>query len=928
MLGVQALSIKGDFILSEDIKSEIYTRLVSLCEEGDLSAVIITADTIANNLQIKRNTASHYLNMLVTEGKVIKVNTRPVRFYSRAAAEKAIGKALVDSIYSSTADIFHQKGIPDDPMSAVIGSKQSLFSQVKRMKAAARYPGVGLPVLLTGPTGSGKSYLARVFYDYCVSEGYLSGDSSFVHLNCAEYADNPELLASILFGYRRGAFTGASKDSPGLFDQADKGMLFLDEVHRLGAKGQEKLFEYLDNGVISPLGETKAGHKVTVRLVFATTENVQSNFLQTFIRRIPVQVEIPGINERTQFERESLAKLFFLNQSRRIGKDIKLSKQVLSILTSQHYDSNVGQMKNYITLAVANALAKVNESSKNLLVDIGNLPNEIWSKNDADSVRLRLSGDGTTILIRSGMNLKELIDDDSDQDNQIRLIFTQILGLYDNLGLSLQFIKSSTDLINTLSDEMIFSNVIDRGEVPLDLMKKMTQAKLHSLEDNFSVKFSGNSLVVIAYFLYYRQFNYWVLTAKNHELLNEISSNLAEQDASVATFTDEILKMTHSALSLPVDVVDRLFLQLYLHEAIKVTKNNTIRCLVLAHGYSTASSIANVVNRLVGYSALGYIDMPLNISVETIGQRVSEYIASNSITSGLILMVDMGSLSGIHKYIHGTIDFPIGIITNVSTQSALSVVDQVAHNKSIDEIVTHTAKTVHSEGRTIYPQEVKKNLIITCCNTGIGTANQIKRLLDSSFAEKIDVVVNAYEYAVVSDSSQMATLRRTYNVLAIVGTVNPHAEGVPFIPLEKLILGEDSGAMLRALGVVAGKKQVDEIVTTLLHNFTIERVINSLTILDASGVMDAIDVVMSRFVQLSGSVLANPQRMALYVHVSCMIERLIRNEPITTYDWKTNDFDTKTVEDIKKALSVIETKYSVTVPKSEVGYIYDIIRGD
>ncbi|WP_054649193.1 PRD domain-containing protein [Lacticaseibacillus pantheris] len=194
--------------------------------------------------------------------------------------------------------------------------------------------------------------------------------------------------------------------------------------------------------------------------------------------------------------------------------------------------------------------------------------------------------------------------------------------------------------------------------------------------------------------------------------------------------------------------------------------------------------------------------------------------------------------------------------------------------------------------------------------------------------KKIDVVVNAYEYAVVSDSSQMATLRRTYNVLAIVGTVNPHAEGVPFIPLEKLILGEDSGAMLRALGVVAGKKQVDEIVTTLLHNFTIERVINSLTILDASGVMDAIDVVMSCFVQLSGSVLANPQRMALYVHVSCMIERLIRNEPITTYDWKTNDFDTKTVEDIKKALSVIETKYSVTVPKSEVGYIYDIIRGD
>ncbi|WP_156321857.1 sigma 54-interacting transcriptional regulator [Lacticaseibacillus thailandensis] len=813
-------------------------------------------------------------------------------------------------------------------MSAVIGSKQSLFSQIKRMKAAARYPGVGLPVLLTGPTGSGKSYLARVYYDYCVYQGYLDQSSSFVHLNCAEYADNPELLASILFGYKRGAYTGADKDSQGLFDQADNGMLFLDEVHRLGAKGQEKLFEYLDNGTISPLGETKSGHQVNVRLIFATTENIQSNFLQTFIRRIPVQVEVPGINERTQFERESLTKLFFLNQSKRINRPIQLSKQVLSILTSQHYDSNVGQMKNYITLTVASALSKAKDDAGPLKVVVGDLPSDIWSNNETEGIRLRLNGDGTFITIRQEMSLQQLVDDDADQDNQIRCIFTRIVGLYNQLGISAQFMKASTDLINTLSDEMIFSNVIDRGEVPLDLMKRMMQAKLDSLEDSFSVKFSGNSLVVIAYFFYYRQFNYWVLSAQTHAVLNEISTKLAQDDARIATFTDEIIKMTRSALSLPVDVVDTLFLQLYLHEAVKVTKDNSIRCLVLAHGYSTASSIANVVNRLVGYTALGCIDMPLDISVETIGQKVSDYIASNQISSGLILMVDMGSLSGIHKYIHGTIDFPIGIITNVSTQSALSVVDQVAHHKAIDEIVKHTAQTVYTEGRTIYPQEVKKNLIITCCNTGIGTANQIKQLLDSSFAEKIDVVVNAYEYSLVSDPNQMAAIKRTYNVLAIVGTVDPHAEGITFIPLEKLILGENSEALLHDLGVVADKHEVEDIVTTILHNFTIERVLNSLTILDATAVMDAIDVVMSRFVELSGQVLGNPQRMALYVHISCMVERLIRNEPITTYDWKHANIDTNIFQEIKSALSVLEAKYSVTVPKAEVAYIYDIIHGN
>lgn len=108
----------------------------------------------------------------------------------------------------------------------------------------------------------------------------------------------------------KGAFTGAQSDRPGAFEAADGGMLFLDEVHRLSAEGQEKLFTWLDRGEIYRVGDTAQGHPVSVRLVFATTEEIHSTFLTTFLRRIPIQVNLPDLQHRSRQEKEALILLF------------------------------------------------------------------------------------------------------------------------------------------------------------------------------------------------------------------------------------------------------------------------------------------------------------------------------------------------------------------------------------------------------------------------------------------------------------------------------------------------------------------------------------------------------------------------------------------------------------------------------------------
>ena len=101
-----------------------------------------------------------------------------------------------------------------------------------------------------------------------MNEGVIK-KQKFTTFNCADYAHNPQLLMSHLFGYAKGAFTGATEDHDGLIQEADGGMLFLDEVHRLPPEGQEMIFYFMDHGTYNRLGETAKARHADVRLVCA-----------------------------------------------------------------------------------------------------------------------------------------------------------------------------------------------------------------------------------------------------------------------------------------------------------------------------------------------------------------------------------------------------------------------------------------------------------------------------------------------------------------------------------------------------------------------------------------------------------------------------------------------------------------------------------
>jgi DNA-binding NtrC family response regulator len=202
-----------------------------------------------------------------------------------------------------------------------------------------------VPILILGETGTGKELFARFIHQ-------LSGRSSapFVPLNCA--AIPKDLAESVLFGHRKGAFTGAVSDQPGVFDRADHGTLFLDEIGELPVSSQAKLLRVLEDGLVEPIGDKKS-HKADARVIAATNQDLgraikRGQFREDLYYRLNVgEIRLPALRERKS-DIPKLA-LYILDQVNATIKNPKrLSPSALARLENHSWPGNVRDLENVI----------------------------------------------------------------------------------------------------------------------------------------------------------------------------------------------------------------------------------------------------------------------------------------------------------------------------------------------------------------------------------------------------------------------------------------------------------------------------------------------------------------------------------------------------------------------------------------------------
>ena len=214
-----------------------------------------------------------------------------------------------------------------------------------------RLQGNDLTVLITGESGTGKELVARAIH-----VGSHRSAATFLPYNCT--TTGRDLADSQLFGHRRGSFTGAVSDQPGLVRTAAGGTLFLDEIGDLPIDVQPKLLRFLEQSEIMPIGETKP-QKVDVRVLAATNADLEQRVAEgkfredLYYRLAVIRIHVPPLRERRE-EIPHLSTYFLREAIERLGKpDIHLGSDTLDVFAQYWWPGNVRQLKNEIQRAVA-----------------------------------------------------------------------------------------------------------------------------------------------------------------------------------------------------------------------------------------------------------------------------------------------------------------------------------------------------------------------------------------------------------------------------------------------------------------------------------------------------------------------------------------------------------------------------------------------
>jgi len=216
---------------------------------------------------------------------------------------------------------------------------------IRAKNLAKRVAGTDINVLVYGKTGTGKELLVQAMH-----KRSRRSENAFIAQNCAALPSN--LLEGILFGTTKGSFTGAV-NRPGLFELADHGTLFLDEVNSMPLELQAKLLRVLQNGYIRRIGATET-KKVDVRVIAAMNKDpkisVENNTLREdlFYRLNTIAIELPDLKDRSG-DIELLTKAFIEKFNDKFYKNVRgISKKALNLLNNYHWPGNVRELENII----------------------------------------------------------------------------------------------------------------------------------------------------------------------------------------------------------------------------------------------------------------------------------------------------------------------------------------------------------------------------------------------------------------------------------------------------------------------------------------------------------------------------------------------------------------------------------------------------
>lgn len=899
-------------------QNEILDYIIKQTEIFDANKIKeFSANTISNKLKISRSLASQYLNEFVKEKILIKISSRPVYFLYKKNIEEQFQIKISNNVFYSIDEFLHEiaknKRCKYDFMK-LIGFDGSLKFCIDQIKTSLKYPPAGLPIILYGENGTGKTSLCKMMKEYAANNKIINENEKYFVIEIPEDARKANDLLDKLINYSDNKYNSI---------EDFHGILCINKAQNLTIECQNKLQPLIEDYVYnSAIGMNK---KLNSHLVLVMNTIPEDTFSSRFLQCFPVVCRIPTLEERNIQEKEELIVHFFKKEAIEIHRNFLVSKSVMRILLSMKFKQNIIDLRKTIKSICAKANFNEEEKlDKNLYVKLYEMPEDIlMNLSDTDLVNEEKI---------DYINIYEYKK--SDDSERVIDLFDSIIDRYKNTVKTLKdteiFMKDVMVNLKQYYEYLVFEKKYSNSQIKA--IEHSVNLIVEKVLNMYSVNLPVNCIVITSRIIYLlseanSDLNIWEKERKQdiQTCLNALNNYYTNESFIV----ERINQCIKSNLEFELDNMNKILLILNLSYYNNEITQRKYLSIIISHGYATASSMADAVNSLIGSYVFDAFDMPLNTSMPDIVEKLQRYISRTSVKRDVILLVDMGSLEDINNQIGKISNKNIGIINNVSTRLALEVGELIIQGAEMEYILNKASNDSKSIYKIVKNESPKGTIIFTSEN-GLSMANRIKDLFVKSLPCPIDVDIITMDYNELSSKEIIKSLLNECNILFISGTFDPSHKEEIFVPIEEIVSLNNIDKIQKELSVYMNPKQLEVFSQNIIRNFSFENLVGNLTILDANKLLDFVEDSIEQIQMKLGVEFNGRTKVGMYIHMSCLVERLVIKEPIEDREGieKFKIEQEKFIEIVKESFNKISKHYGVEIPISEIAYLHDYIMAD